>query len=182
MKFSDFILHMPVIEWFASQCDHLTEFGMREGFSTVALLNGAKTRLRSGFHNRPEVHSWDIRQQSFYRWMTANQADLPCHWEFHQGDTGSPVEVAETDLLLVDTLHTYEHVTKELAHHGRKARKYLIFHDTYTCGQTDRSGSNPNEEGIIRAIKEFLGKYPEQYQLVYETWWSNGLMVFERKY
>lgn len=166
---SDIVLHLPVLEYYASLCRHVTEFGTREGCSTVALLAGC----------RGEVHSYDIEVTPAKAVLGA--MDLPCKWEFHVGDTGSPdTPVAETDMLFVDTLHTYEHVKKELAHHGRKARRFLAFHDTFTCGERDLSGPDPNALGILPAIREFLAPYPSEYRTVYRTDVNNGLWVLER--
>lgn len=168
---SDIVLHLPVLEYFASKCGHVTEFGVREGCSTVALVAGCKGG---------EVHSYDIEPTPI-RPVLEGMA-LPCKkWEFHQGDTGSPdLPVAETDLLFLDTLHTYAHLSKELLHHGRKARRYLAFHDTYACGARDLSGPDPTAEGITRAIEEFVSRHPHEYREVYRTDANNGFLVLER--
>jgi hypothetical protein len=166
---SDIVLHLPVLQYYSSLCQHVTEFGVREGCSTVALISGC----------RGEVHSYDIADTPIR--PSLEQMALPCSWTFHLGDTGDPnLEVAETDLLFLDTLHTYDHLSKELAHHGRKARKFLAFHDTHTCGDFDRSGPDPSARGILPAILEFLGRHPCEYENVYETAENNGLMVFRR--
>ena len=166
---SDIVLHLPVLEYYASLCRHVTEFGTREGCSTVALLAGCKG----------EVHSYDIEVTPAKAVLEA--IELPARWHFHVGDTGSPdTPVAETDFLFVDTLHTYDHVTKELAHHGRKATKYLAFHDTFTCGEFDLSGPDPRARGILPAIEEFLARHPGEYETAYRTSCNNGLWVLKR--
>lgn len=164
---SDIVLHLPVIEWFASLCDHCTEFGMRHGHSTTALIAGCKKT----------VVSYDIERYPTVDLLSGMQ--LPCEWQFRLGDTGE-VEIEETDLLLIDTLHIYDHVKKELAKSGDKARKFLVFHDTHTCGLKDASGPNPNAEGILRAIVEFRRGNP-QWKTAYSTTVNNGLLVLERK-
>lgn len=170
LRRSDIVLHLPVLEYFASKCGHVTEFGVRDGCSTVALISGC----------RGHVHSYDIERTPIVDRL--QRTALPCSsWTFHLGDTGDPsLEVAETDLLFIDTLHTYAHVSKELAYHGRKARKYLAFHDTLTCGARDLSGPDPAAEGITRAIEEFLARHPGEYREAFRTDWSNGLLVLER--
>jgi hypothetical protein len=166
---SDIVLHLPVLEYYASLCRHVTEFGVRDGYSTIALLSGC----------RGEVHSYDLVDPPARPLLSA--IELPCSWVLHLGDTGSPdLVVGETDFLFVDTLHTYAHVTQELAHHGRKARRYLGFHDTFTCGMVDRSGPDPNARGILPAIHEFLARYPGEYRTVFHTDRCNGLWVLER--
>lgn len=166
---SDIVLHLPVIEYFASRVRHCTELGVREGHSTVALLSGCKGR----------VASYDIERSPIVDLLDAIQ--LPCEWVFHRADTGDPrLQIEETDFLFIDTLHTYEHVSKELALHARLARKYLGFHDTYTCGKFDLSGPDPSVVGILPAISEFLARYPNEYRVVYETNVNNGMVIYER--
>ena len=166
---SDIVLHLPVLEYYASLCNHVTEFGTRGGCSTAALLAGCKG----------EVHSYDIEVTPAVRLF--ENMDLPCKWHFHVGDTGSPqTNVAQTDMLFVDTLHTYEHVIKELTSHGRKAGMFLAFHDTFTCGELDLSGPDPTAKGILPAIEEFLAMYPNEYHTVYRTDCNNGLWVLKR--
>lgn len=166
---SDIVLHLPVLEWFASRCSHCTEFGVREGHSTVALLAGC----------RGQVVSYDIERTPVVNVLHA--MELPCPWEFRLADTSDPtLFIDETDLLFIDTLHTYDHVKKELALHARRSRKFLAFHDTFTCGHRDESGPNPSARGILPAIEEFLTRFPGEYKTVYRTECCNGLLVLER--
>lgn len=162
---SDIVTHLPILEKYAAQCDHVTELGVRDGNSTVALVAGC----------RGEVHSYDVSRTSFVDLMES--MELPCRWFFHQGDTlNHELAMAPTELLFVDTLHTYEHVKRELALWGRLASRYLIFHDTFTCGDFDKSGPNPKARGIGRAIDEFVAEYGD-YEVEYKTDECNGLLV-----
>jgi cephalosporin hydroxylase len=166
---SDIVLHLPILEYYASQCEHVTELGVRGGQSTVALVSGCTG----------EVHSYDIEKTDFVDFFQTLYK--PCSWFFHQGDTANPsLGIQDTDLLFIDTLHTYNHVKQELNLWGRKARKYLIFHDTFTCGYLDISGPDPTQPGILKAIEEFLASYPGEYETVYQTKCCNGLWVLKR--
>lgn len=166
---SDMVLHLPVLEYYASLCHRVTEFGVRNGHSTVAFLSGC----------RGEVISYDIAETPFVEVL--RKMPLPCLWQFHQASTVDPhLSVEETDFLFFDTLHTYDHLKEELRLHGRKARQYLGFHDTLTCGEKDLSGVDPTARGILPAIHEFIASYPGEYQLVYQTHRCNGLMIFAR--
>jgi hypothetical protein len=175
---SDILFHLPVLEYYASRCEHITEFGVRSAFSTVALLSGlGKGNITkvNGVPQRKVLCSWDIEASPMVRRLQSIQ--LPCEWVFRQGDTGSPLSIEETDMIFFDTLHTHEHLSKELKHHGHKARWFLAFHDTFTCGERDVSGPNPNVRGILPAIYDYVGK---SWKCVYKTDWSNGLMIYER--
>ena len=55
------------------------------------------------------------------------------------------VEIEETDLLFIDTEHTYSQLLNELTLHGDKARKYIVLHDTAT----------------FPALKDAINKYIE---------------------
>jgi hypothetical protein len=168
---SDIVLHLPVLEYYASLCEHVTELGVREGCSTTAFIAGCPGT----------VHSCDILRSPNVDLLASMK--LPCRqWLFTEMDTGSAEQaskIGETDLLFFDTLHTYDHLSNELALHGRKARSFLAFHDTYTCAELDVSGPNPKARGIMPAIVEFLDRYPD-YKTVYRTTRNNGLWVLQR--
>lgn len=169
--FSDISQNLPVLEYYASRVNHVTEFGVRDGHSTLALIAGCKG----------EVHSYDIQRTPIIGRL--GRMNLPCSWSFTQLDTVSPFHahvVKETDLLFIDTLHVYEHVKRELELHGRKARRFLVFHDTTVCWLKDLSGPDPEATGIGRAILEFLEKYHGQYVQKFQTHANNGLLVLER--
>ena len=100
------------------------------------------------------------------------------------GDTTN-IEIEETDLLFIDTLHEYEQIKKELELHGNKSRKYIIFHDT-ECFKF-RNERNPDvygqtkedKLGIVPAIMEFLELNP--HWKVHEVFTNcNGLTVLKR--
>lgn len=156
---SDIVLHLPVLEWFAGQCQHVTEFGVRGGESTVALIG-------SGC---PEVRSFDLERTPIVDAL--ERLRLPANWVFGQLDTGSDIDaprIGETDLLFLDTLHTFGHVSRELSLHGRKARRFLAVHDITAFPEVDG------------AVVNFMGKHRGEYRTAYETHWNNGFLVLER--
>ena len=65
--------------------------------------------------------------------MPARLAPLAGRTDFHftVGDTKA-IDIEETDLLFIDTLHTYDQLAAELARHGMKARRWIVLHDTTT--------------------------------------------------
>ncbi len=169
--YSDIVLHLPVLEYYASLCEHVTEFGVREGCSTTALIAGCKG----------VVNSYDIETSPVVSLLSRTR--LPCaRWEFRQQNTVAPgFIIPPTDFLFIDTLHTFDHVRQELAIHGRQAGKYLGFHDTYTCGELDKSGPDQNAPGILPAIYTFLAQYLNEYKTVYRTNVNNGLWILSRE-
>jgi hypothetical protein len=77
------------------------------------------------------------------------------------------LEIENTDLLFIDTDHTYDQCSKELQMHAHKVRKYLIFHDTNLVKDLNRAISEFIEANKEWKIKEVLTN-------------NNGLTVLER--
>lgn len=167
---SDIVLHLPILEYYASLCSHVTEFGVRTAQSTLALIYGCGK----------EIHSYDIDRSPMARLL--KNISLPCrHWEFHRADTGvAETNVKPTEFLFVDTLHTYEHVKKELDLWGCKVSRFMAFHDTYTCGDLDKSGPDKEVKGINDAISEFMKE--NTWTTVYKTDCCNGLWIIKKYY
>ena len=92
----------------------------------------------------------------------------------HINDTRK-VEIVETDLLFVDSLHIYEQVQEELRLHADKARKYIVFHDTTTYADNGEFGGR----GIWPAIQEFVDSHPE-WHLIERRANNNGLTTLIR--
>jgi hypothetical protein len=163
---SDINEHLPTLKRYAEECEHVTEMGVRHIVSTYALLMG-----------KPKVLiSYDIMPCNWRPLAEAVKDDT--HFEFKLADT-LDVTIDETDLLFIDTLHNYDQLTKELALHGNKARKHLIFHDTTSYEWIGESYRGRKERGIWPAINEFLKANPhwsikERYKN------NNGLTILER--
>jgi hypothetical protein len=92
------------------------------------------------------------------------------------------VEIEETDLLFIDSLHVYSQLKKELELHSGKVRKYIGFHDTATWGFVDEYPENDNvgSVGLIKAIEEFLS-LNKNWKIDYETHLNNGLLVIKKE-
>jgi hypothetical protein len=87
------------------------------------------------------------------------------------------IEIAATDLLFIDTWHTYTQLREELRLHGNRARKYIAFHDTHTFGL---SGEDPRDQkGLLSAVIEFVMANPHWRFHTYRTN-NNGLTILER--
>jgi len=126
-------VHLETLRYYAKQCDHITEFGVRYVVSTWALLAGSPKRMVS----------IDIRECPVdVVYAAAKKGGID--YEFICADD-LEIVIEPTDLLLIDSLHTYEHLTAELKRHAQNVKKYIIVH----------SLSFP---GVKRAIVEFLYK------------------------
>ena len=87
------------------------------------------------------------------------------------------ITIEETDMLFIDSLHTYDQLKKELGLHGNKAKKYLVFHDTFTYGL---KGEIAGTVGLLPAIIEFIIENPCWFFKIHKIN-NNGLIVLERK-
>jgi len=145
---SDINEHLPVLKEYASKCNHVTEFGVRYVVSTYALMYGKPKVLKSYDIQAIEEHGVD--RNTLIQLGNENGVQF----EFIIGDTLN-IEIDNTELLFIDTWHTYDQVKRELELHANKVSKYLVFHDTTTYGVTGEGG---HPIGLWPAIEEFLNE------------------------
>ena len=166
---SDIAEHLPVLAFLASQCNHVTEFGVRTGHSTVAFLHGLEQNKNAQLMSYDINDAYGVHRSCF----TLTSVD----WRFRQFSTLDIPDIykTETDFLFIDTLHTYAQVSQELKLHGDRARKWIGFHDTHTFGKVGEDGGM----GIVQAITDWLAAHNE-WRIVYTTKRNNGMMLIER--
>jgi hypothetical protein len=158
--------HMLRLAQLARECDHVTEFGVRTGMSTYSFLHGLS--------NKPDakLRSYDLHD--FFN-VYAIRSQLKIDWTFHQGSTLDAPVIEPTDLLFIDTLHTYAQVKGELEKHGNQARKYIAFHDTVAFGIVGED----NGAGINLAIQEWM-RDNEHWRVLEHHENCNGLTILAR--
>lgn len=163
---SDINEHLPTLMKYASECEHITEMGVRYIVSTYALLMGKPKTLIS----------YDI---------------LDCHWQpiaeavkgttdfqFKLGNT-LHIQIEPTDFLFIDTLHNYDQLREELRLHADKAKKYIGFHDTSSFEWYGESYDGIPRKGIWPAIQEFLEANPH-WRIKERFRNNNGLTILQR--
>jgi len=159
---SDIYYHVPKLRELAATCKHVTEFGVRYGVSTVALLAA-----------QPEVLiSYDVRYCPIVEELA--QVAGKCRFKFVLADTKF-VTIEITDMLFIDTLHVGGQLRIELMQ-ASQVRGYIAMHDTTTFGQMGEGGW----DGLQWVIDEFLANHPE-WVVAYKTTENNGLTVLERR-
>jgi len=158
--------HLPTLKDYASKVNHITEFGVRRGMSTSAFLAGSPKTLIS----------YDIDGGRFKNYKKYKRLAKNINFKFVIADV-LKVKIDETDILFIDTYHTYKQLTKELKLHGNKARKYMIFHDTVTFGHTGEDKKSP---GLLLALEEFLKKNSHwKIEKVFN--YNNGLTILRNE-
>ena len=163
---SDINEHLETIRRYAGLSSHVTEMGVRNVVSTWSLLAGKPTK----------AVSYDTYRSPSVDEVQAVAEQYGIEFEFVQKNV-LDVEIEPTDLLFIDTEHTYEQLKSELGKHGEKSRKYIILHDTATFADV---GANGNAPGLQAAIDEFLAQNP-QWQIAECFSNNNGLTCLARR-
>jgi len=164
--------HMQTLCDYAYKCKHITEFGVRNGNSTVAFMSAKPL----------ELISYDIkpcRRESIFNKLSIENN---IKFNFIQKSVLN-IEIEETDLLFIDTLHTYNQLKKELDIHAKKVRKYIILHDTVTFGYRNEINDSSEKSGLVPAMNEFLESRVGNWFIVEKIFTNNnGLTILKRRY
>jgi len=171
---SDINEHLPTLKKYAEKCDHITEMGVRSVVSTWAFLLGRPKYLKSidiAYHPNIEIAKKLAEEEKI-------------NFEFLLQDTTNN-SIENTDLLFIDTLHTYKQLKTELNLHGKNVNKYIVFHDTEIFKNIDQEqyDGQPKEHlgpGLWKAIQEFIAANPEWSVLEHFSK-NNGLTVISKK-
>lgn len=169
---SDINEHMDTLREYGEKCDHITEMGVRTAVSTWALL-AAKPKF---------LVSYDINACPAVEEIKQLSVEHNISFTFFQQNVLTAV-IAPTDLLFIDTLHTYAQLMSELITHAAKVNKYIIMHDTSTFGQRDElPNSHPRENGLKTAINDFLSfTAGKDWHVEKNFTHNNGLTILSRK-
>ena len=178
---SDINEHMETLRSYASECEHITEMGVRTVVSTWAFLKGNPKRLVS-----IDINPSPVEEAA----RLAKESNIS--FDFLLADTSKPeLDIEETDLLFIDTWHIYDQLKTEFKLHSNKAKKYIILHDTTTFGDVGEGSGNlvidpvtnqmvsVNRKGLWPAVEEFLAENSD-WTLKSRYTHNNGLTVLER--
>ena len=163
---SDINEHLPTLFQYASMCSHITEMGVREVTSTWAFL-----------HARPkQLISYDIYTSGNIENVYIAAKEIDVDFKFIEANVLT-VNIEETDLLFIDTLHQYKQLKQELEMHSKNVRKYIIMHDTTKFGTSDELTGHPN--GLRPALEEFLCDN-DSWEIEIEYTNNNGITILKR--
>lgn len=137
---SDINEHVATLHRYAEQCERVVEMGVRNVVSTWGLL-AARPKKLVCYDLIRHVEVDDLERLA--RQVT--------DFSFIQGDVLS-LDIEETDLLFIDTWHTYDQLKAEFARHGNKATKYIVLHDTEVYGIQGNDG----KVGLLPAVDEIV--------------------------
>lgn len=165
---SDIHEHLPVLRKYALECTHVTEMGVRWVCSTWAWLDAEVSVIRCYDIVDPPSDSLD----ELYDFAGDNGLDF----EFYRADV-LEVDIEPTELLFIDTQHTYVQLKQELARHADQVSKYMIFHDTTLYAHRGEDGTQG--VGLWDALEEFLAAHDE-WNVVERLTNNNGLTIIKR--
>jgi hypothetical protein len=148
----------------ASKCEHVTELGVREGVSTRALLWAQPLVLR--------CYDIDSTHQAKWDELVAVRGRTDVRFEIADSRT---VDIEETELLFIDTLHVYDQLRVELERHSVKVKGYIALHDTESFRTR---GEDPTKRGLWPAVEEFLAL--GAFRIVKHYPDNNGLTIMGR--
>jgi CDP-glycerol glycerophosphotransferase (TagB/SpsB family) len=193
---SDINEHIYNMVEYAKQCNHITEMGVRSIISTWAWLHGLednskgiKSIFNKLFKPTKKLVSYDLQHPDKWGASIQDVYDTAeyykINFQFYEKNV-LDVEIDKTDLLFLDTWHSYKQLKAELGLHSEKAKKYIIFHDTTSYADKDEHlyeewGEEWKAEGIgiWKAIEEFLNS-SKNWQLHKRYTHNNGLTVIKR--
>ena len=180
---SDINEHFPSIIKYGSECNHITEMGVRSICSTWGWLAcNPKDGLHSYDLHHPSTWSGDL--QSVYD--TAEAYEIK--FRFTEANVLN-IDIEPTDLLFLDTWHVYDQLKAELARHHKQVKKYICLHDTTsfahhgeaTTSHHDWHGELTQGKGLWDAVTEFLEEYSNEWELEHRFENNNGFTILKRK-
>lgn len=185
---SDINEHLPVLKKLSAECGSVIEIGVRSMVSTWALLKGlSESPYESSYYLgidllKPPVLTLEKAQE------LAEENGV--YFQFWQAND-MEIEIEEADLLFIDSLHTYCHLTFELEAFSSFIHKYIVLHDTSDpWGERDDASYKGNyseyppsidrtKRGLWPAVADFLNRHPE-WKLHRRFLNNHGLTILKR--
>lgn len=157
--------HLPYLRELASKCNVITEVSKRRE-SAVAFLA-----------SRPQhLHSYNTEHDQLYQMTVAKAKAEGIGLTVHIMDHRQIQEIYPTDLLFIDSIHTYTHALYQLNTYAPKVSRFIVFHDTQLHGEVGEDGNKP---GLLGAIRDYL-RHNEEWSVIKHFKHQYGLTVLGR--
>jgi len=167
---SDVRDHVPVLRSLARECSSVVEIGIRNIVSTWGILQG----LTENTEESPSYLGIDLKlpPPSSFNKLKRIAEDLGIAFDFWQANDMT-IDIPVSDMLFIDSLHTYCHLTYELETFSPQIRKYITIHDTSApWGNSEDTQYRGNyseypqeydrsKKGLWPAVEDFLAKHSE---------------------
>lgn len=167
--------HLPKLKEYAEKCEHITEFGVDGVNSTWALLAGKPKTMVS-------VDPNNFKAPKILELVKELTKKENINFEFIQNHSTNLEEIDETDLLFIDSGHTYECMSQEFKMHSHKVKKYMVLHDMempeLQSAVFDVLNVTKNENSLMQKL--LSDSHSPEWKIVYTTDKSEGLWILER--
>lgn len=186
---SDINQHLPALRQLAQECASVIEIGRRSIGSTWALLMGlSESKAPSRSFLEIEINV-PILEKFYLSKKLARENNIIFRY-IQDNDMSIDLE-EKTDMLFIDSIHTYCHLTYELEKFSPKINKYIVMHDTsppwgysddteYRGDYSEYPASiDRTKKGLFPAISDFLAKNPE-WVLAERRFNNHGLTILQR--
>ena len=164
--------HADQLRRLARRCSSVTEFGVRAGVSTLSLLLG-EPRVYRGYDIKltPEVKQ--VEAELVMAGCFRNRGNFQL---LEQSTSDERLRIQPTDLLMIDSLHTPDQLWRELVQHSPMAKRYIVLHDTTSCG-----GALTHEYVWSELCGGYVGDglWPEVERFVEQ---SGGVWIIQARY
>ncbi|MEN9344292.1 MAG: Paramecium bursaria Chlorella virus [Chlamydiota bacterium] len=187
-QYSDIYEHVPVLKELAKECSSVVEIGVRSMVSTSGILYG----LSLSKADAPYYLGIDLVLPPQNIYNAAKRFAKNSGVEFHFALANDmDMDIDPVDMLFIDSLHTYAHLTYELEKFSPKVKKYIAMHDTSPpWGYQDDSSYhgdyaeypahiNRVKKGLWPAVTDFLSTHPE-WTLLERKENNHGFTVLKR--
>ena len=184
---SDINEHIPTLRQLASESASAVEIGIRGIVCTWGILQV----LSESKSEKPVYLGIDIASppDNALNLVKRLAEDGNVSFMFWLADDFE-IDINETDLLFIDSYHTYAHLTYELEKFSPKVRKFIAMHDTSEpWGEENEpfygylppypSHINLSKKGLWPAVEDFLARHPE-WTLKQRYFNNHGFTVLER--
>lgn len=185
---SDINEHIPILREMSYECSSVAEIGVRSLVSTWGILQG----LSENENTKKSYLGIDVEKPPDEKLKKAKRLSREHGIEFtfwHVNDMH--IQLEPTDMLFIDSLHTYCHLTYELETFSRNIGKYICLHDTsdpwgnqnditYTGDYSEYPAAyDRTKAGLWPAVVDFLKKHPE-WSLFKQLTSNHGFTILKR--
>jgi hypothetical protein len=189
MQPSDINEYLPLLRKYASECSSVVAiegnsevaiWGMLKGLSEKKAVNNRSLWVINSTIDADKFSLAKVKARRYRINFTLWPAN-----EFH-------ILIEPTDMLFIDSLHTYCHLTFELENFASRVRKYICLHHTgepwgnqndhttYKGNYSEYPSSyDRNKQGLWPAITDFLNKHPEWTLLEHHSN-QHGFTILQR--
>lgn len=185
---SDINEHIPTLQQLATECASVVEIGVRSVVATWGILKG----LSDNNLSTKSYLGIDLVYPNAKTFKHAKNIALANNIKFNFiAKNDMLLNLEPVDMLFIDSLHTYCHLTYELEKFSPSVNKYIALHDTSApWGDTDDSTYHGNyteypkhinriKRGLWPAVEDFLASHPEW--VLYKRYFNNhGFTILKR--